>query len=51
MIFIYHTHVQNDNISCVFFHFFQILIFCNIRGVKGQKVAQNVAQIICGTQV
>ena len=35
------TNMQNDNISMLFFHFFKILIFWAVRGVKGQKMAQN----------
>ena len=41
MIFICGTHVQNDNISRQFFHFFKILIFQVVRKVKGQKMTQN----------
>ena len=41
MIFICGAHVQNDNISRQFFHFFKILIFQVVRGVKGQKMVQN----------
>ena len=32
MILIYGTHVENDNISRMFFHFFKILIFWIARG-------------------
>ena len=35
---IYGTHVSNHNISMSFFHFFNILFFWIIRGVKGQNV-------------
>ena len=41
MIFIYGTHVENDNVSRCFFHYFKILIFSFVRGLKGQKVVQN----------
>ena len=41
MIFIYGTHVQNDNIYRHYFCFFKILIFWVVRGVKGQKMVQN----------
>ena len=40
MIVVFGTHVQNDNVSSIFFHFFKILIFWVFRGtgVKGQKM-------------
>ena len=41
MIFIYGTHVKKDNISRLFVHFLQILIFGVNSGVKGQNLAQN----------
>ena len=31
----------NDDISTLFFKFFEILIFWAVRGVKGEKIAQN----------
>ena len=40
-IFIYGTDVQNDNISTCVFHFFKIMIFRVVRGVKGQKIVHN----------
>ena len=40
MYVIYGTHVLSDNIR-VFFHFFKILIFRVVKGVKGQKMVQN----------
>ena len=43
MIVIFDTHVQNDDISSNFFHFFEILTFWVFRreGVKGQKMTHN----------
>ena len=41
MIMIFGTHVQNDDFSRCFCHFFKVLIFCVGRGVKGQKMVQN----------
>ena len=42
MIMIFDTLVLNDNISRVFFHFVEILIFGGCKsGVKRQKIAQN----------
>ena len=41
MTLIYVTHVSKDNISRLFLHFFQILIFRVNIEVKGQKMAQN----------
>ena len=41
LIIIYGTLMLNDDISRHFFHFFKILIFWAVRGVKGQKTAQN----------
>ena len=41
MIVIYGTHVQNDNISRCFLHFFKILILQFVSGIKGQKMTQN----------
>ena len=38
MIFIYGNLMQNDNISKCFIHFFNILIFQVVRGLKGQKM-------------
>ena len=46
MIVIYGTHVQNDNISRCFSHFFKMLIFWVVRGVKGQKMVQNEKKIL-----
>ena len=42
MIFIYGTHVGNDNIYGHFFNFFKILIFWVVRGrgVKGRKLSK-----------
>ena len=34
----------NDDVSKLFFHFFKIFIFWAVRGVKGQKIAQNEKQ-------
>ena len=39
MILIYGVHVQKDNISRYFLHFFQILIFWVNSEVKEQKMA------------
>ena len=41
IIVIYGTHLQNGNISRSSFHFFKILIFQVVSGVKGQKMVQN----------
>ena len=41
MIVINGTHVQNDNISKVFFHFLEFLIFPVLKRVKKQKMVQN----------
>ena len=41
LIMIFGTHMQSDDISRYFFHFFKILIFRAVRGVKGQKMAQS----------
>ena len=41
MIMIFGTLVWNDNVSRGLFHFFKILIFWVVRGVKGQKTVQN----------
>ena len=43
MVVINGTHAQNDNTSRLFFQFFKILIFWDVRGgwVKGQKTAQD----------
>ena len=41
MIVVYGTHVQNDNISWPFFHFFKILILWFVKRVKGQKTVKN----------
>ena len=41
VIIIYGTHVSSDNISRCFFHFFKILIFWVVRGIKVQKMVQN----------
>ena len=46
MIFIYGTHGQY---LPVFSHFFQILIFGVVSGVKGQKVAKNDKKILSVT--
>ena len=43
-IIIFCTHMYNDNISRLFFIFFKIFIFRAVRGVKGQKIAQNEKQ-------
>ena len=40
LIVIYGTHVQNDIISRMSFHFFKILIFL-VKGIKGQTTVQN----------
>ena len=40
MIMIFGTLVLIDDISRCF-HFIEILIFWAVRGVKGQKIAQN----------
>ena len=45
MIVIYGTHVQNNNISRSFFHFFKILILWVVREVKRQKMVQNNKKI------
>ena len=41
MIMIYGKHVQNDDISKLFFHFFKISIFQVITRVKGHKMVQS----------
>ena len=41
MIMIFGTLVLNDDISRIFFFFFEIFIFQAVMGVKGQKIAQN----------
>ena len=41
LIIIFGAHVWNDDISRLFFYFFEILIFWAVREVKGQKIAQN----------
>ena len=41
LIVIFGTHMQNDDVLKSFFYFFKILIFRAVRGVKGQKIAQN----------
>ena len=44
MIVVYGTHVYNDNISRLFFHFFKVLISRVVsggRGLKWQKMVQN----------
>ena len=46
MILIFGTLVWNDDISRCFFHFFEILIFQALRGVKGQKLAQNEKELL-----
>ena len=46
MIVMYGTHIQNDNISRHFFHFFKILIFWVHREVKRQKTVQNDKKIL-----
>ena len=45
MIMIFGTLVWNDDISRLFFHFFEIFIFHAVRRVKGQKLAQNVKKL------
>ena len=40
MIFICGAQVWNDNISRRFFHFFKVLIFWVVTGVKGQKIVK-----------
>ena len=35
------THVQNDNISCCFFHFIKVFIFLIVGRLKEQKMAEN----------
>ena len=46
MIVIYGTPASNDNISRWIFHFFKILIFGVVRGVKVQKMVQNDKKIL-----
>ena len=41
MILIFGTLVKIDYISRGFFHFYEILIFQAVKGIKGQKMAQN----------
>ena len=41
MIVIFGAHVWNDDISRCCFHFFKILVFHVVMGVKGKKMAQN----------
>ena len=41
LIMIFGTHVSNDDISRCFFHFFKIMIFGCVRGVKGRKIART----------
>ena len=41
MIFICGTHVQIDNSSSCFFHFFKILIFQVVMGEEGSKVVMG----------
>ena len=45
MILIYGAHVKNNNIY--FFHFFKILIFWVVTGVKEQKTTQNDKKSAC----
>ena len=40
----WYTCVKWYYLQGVFFHFFKILIFCVVRGVKGQKMVQNGKQ-------
>ena len=46
MIVIYVMHVWNNNISRTIFHFFEILIFQVVRGVKGQKMFPSNKNIL-----
>ena len=41
LIIIVGEHVENDDISRIFFSCFLILIFWAVRGVKGQEIAHN----------
>ena len=41
MIMIFGTFVLNDDISRLFFPFFEIFSFWAVRGEKGQKIAQD----------
>ena len=41
ILVIYDTLVWNNDISRHFFHFFSILIFWVVRGVKGEKIVQD----------
>ena len=41
MIMGFGTPVWNDDISRIFFYFFEIFIFLAVIGLKGQKIAQN----------
>ena len=41
LIIVSGIYVLNDDMSRTFVHFFEILIFWVVRGVKGLKVAQN----------
>ena len=47
MIMIFVTLVENDDISRYFLHFFGILIFCLVIGVKGHKCAKMTKNSIC----
>ena len=46
MIVIYVKPVLNEDIFRSFFHFFKILIFPVVRGIKGQKAVQNDKKIL-----
>ena len=49
MIVIYGILVWNNDISRHFFHFFKILIFWVVKGLKGQKMVQNekISCLLC----
>ena len=49
MIFVYAAHMQKDNISSCFFHFFKILIFWVASGAKGQKWPKMTKNYVCRT--
>ena len=48
MIMIFGTLVLNDDISRIFFFFFEIFIFQAVMGVKGQKIAQDDKKSLSG---
>ena len=41
MIMIFGTLVQNDDSCRCFFYFIEMFIFPAVKGLKGQKIAQN----------